>query len=138
MNFRHVVLTLAVINVSTTASANWSLRTIVNKSNQIASVSVPIAPGATVPGNFAQRRGDIAVIVPGQGPIVFLDQGHNTPCDRPYWGVSVSFKKQTWGFFYDGDGTLDLTINADGTISLAAGPAGQVVAGNGPPQCTQQ
>ncbi|HXI12102.1 MAG TPA: hypothetical protein VNM92_05595 [Thermoanaerobaculia bacterium] len=137
MSFSKAVVALVVLIHSTSADANWSLRKIVNNSNQIASVSVPISPGATVPGNFVQTRGDIAVIVPGQGPIVFRDQGHNSPCSRPYWGVSVTFKKETWGFFYDGGGTVDLTINSDGTITLSPGPAGQVVVGNGPPQCSQ-
>jgi len=117
--------------------ASWTLRTILNNSNQIAAVSFPISAGGTVGTNNLLARGDAAVVVPGQGPIVFLDKGHNTQCTRPYWGVSVSYKNQTWGFFYDDNGTVDLTINPDGTIQLVAGAGGQVIPGNGAPQCYQ-
>lgn len=117
------------------ADANWSIRSLTNKTNQTISISIPFGPNETRQQSGYMVRGNIAVVIPGQGPVLFLDKGHNTNCGRPYWGVAVSYQNQTWGIFYDGDGTVDMTVNADGSIAFAPGPATQVVNGSGGPQC---
>jgi hypothetical protein len=130
-------LTIAflALGVAGPASANWSIGTITNRTQQTISVSMPIAPGQTGTAAGYSVRGNLAIVVPGQGPILFLDKGHNSPCSRPYWGVAVTYQTQKWGIFYDGGGTFDVTVNADGSISFTPGPNTQVVSGTGPPQC---
>jgi hypothetical protein len=104
-------------------------------------VSIPFPTGETanVAGSLP-NRGDLALIVMGHGVIMFRDIGHqNIPCGRPYWGVEITYNDQKWGFFYDGGGRIDVTINADGSVAfaVAAGQASsaQIVQGDGPPIC---
>jgi hypothetical protein len=123
--------------ITTTAHGLWNIGQLTNNSGQPVTISVPFGPG-TVAGlpNQLSNRGNLAVIVLGTGAVVFTDQGHNTPCSRPYWGVKIEYGTQTWGFFYDGNGLVNMTVNADGSVSFAPGSnPSQVVVGNGPPQC---
>jgi len=121
---------------SASAWANWSLRSLTNNYGQIVSISLPFAPGESRQSDKYLVRGNMAVVVPGQGAIIFTDKGHNTPCSRPYWGVLIEYLDKKWGFYYDGEGTVDLKVNADGSIALTPGPAGQIVPGGGPPKCS--
>jgi hypothetical protein len=107
---------------------------VVNNSNQIVTVSSPINPGGTT---SEMIRGDITVTVPGQGPIVFRDRGHDTPCNHPFWRVSIESPHVGAEFYYDGTGAVDLTIDEDGTVkTLWAGPFGQLIRPGVPPPCT--
>ena len=117
------------------AAAVWQLSKLTNNSNQIISFSLPLTAGATVTSDKAMVRGDLGVVVPGQGVVTFIDKGHNTRCNRPYWGVEITFNDKHWGFFYDGAGTIEMTVNDNGTVSFVAGHAGQVVVGSGPARC---
>lgn len=125
-----------VTGPTTPAWANYQIRTLANNTNQIVSISFPVGPGGRSSSSFVS--GNMVVAIPGKGIVSFRDMGHNTPCSRPYWGVAIKYKTQQWGFFYDGGGTIDMTINADGSVAFAAGPAGIVVNGSGPPPCTQR
>ena len=120
------------------SEALWQIRTLTNKTKEIASISIPVGPGATKQSSKLGVSGDLVVAIPGNGLMTFKDMGHNTPCSRPYWGVSINYQGKYWGLFYDGGGTIDVTINADGTASFTAGPAGQIVQGSGPPICSQR
>jgi hypothetical protein len=140
MKWKAVVLVAAGLTLaSSRVDANWTIGQLVNNSGQPVTISVPIGPG-TVNGVSSQlaTRGNLAVIVLGTGAAVFTDQGHNTPCSRPYWGVKIEYGSQTWGFFYDGGGVVNMTVNADGSVAFAgASNPSQVVVGSGPPRCTQ-
>jgi hypothetical protein len=136
--FTSVIAGTGVVVVAAMASpafANYQIRTLTNNTDQIAAISFPVGPGGRSSSTFV--NGDMVVAIPGKGIVIFRDQGHNTPCSRPYWGVSIKYNDQQWGFFYDGGGTIDMTINADGSLAFVAGPAGVIVNGSGPPQCTQ-
>lgn len=124
------------LGLTVPASATWAIRTLTNQTNQTLGVSYPIGPGGRL-GSNTMSGGDAVIAVPGHGIVTFKDMGHNTPCSRPYWGVAIKYKGQQWGLFYDGGGTVDVTINADGSLSMVGGPASVVVAGSGPPPCTQ-
>jgi hypothetical protein len=113
------------------ASANYRIRTLTNLTNQTVSISFPIGPNGGR-GSSTFVSGDMIVAIPGQGIVTFRDMGHNTRCAHPYWGVSIKYKDQQWGFFYDGGGELDMTINANGSLAF---PAGLIVNGSGPPPC---
>lgn len=118
------------------AYALWTIRTVVNKTDQIVSVSIPVYAGATKTSQNMVVTGSLVVAIPGHGVVSFQDKGHNTLCRHPYWGVAITYNAQQWGFFYDGAGTIDMTINADGSLTFVAGPGGQVVNGSGSPKCS--
>jgi hypothetical protein len=119
------------------ANALWNLNKLTNNSGQLVTISVPFPTGvANGVGNQLATRGDMAVTILGTGAVMFTDQGHNTNCSRPYWGVKITYGDKTWGFFYDGGGLVDMSIAADGTVTFTASSEGsQVVVGNGPPTC---
>ncbi|MEQ8335137.1 hypothetical protein [Nisaea sp.] len=128
---------IAVLAVPTPSWALWSIGKLTNNWGETITFTLPVGSGSYSPvGEMLARRGDLAIVVPGSGVIYFEDKGHNTPCSRPYWGVKITFKKQVWGFFYDGGGLVDVTIDAQGNPSFVAASGGsQVVVGDGPPRC---
>lgn len=135
-----ISVTLACLLVgflAASAHALWSIRSLVNHTDQILSLSIPIYPGGAKDSQNMLISGNLVVAIPGHGVVSFQDKGHNTPCERPHWGVAISYNDQNWGFFYDGGGTIDVTINADGSLALVPGPAGQIVVGTGPPKCIE-
>ena len=128
---------LALAFVPQPAAANWRIRQVVNNTNQPLTFSLPMGTGTTADvANLAQVRGDVAIVIPSQGVLLFRDIGHAFPCGRPYWGVAVSLGDRKWGYFYDGGGVLDLTVAADGSVTRTPVSQGsQVVNGDGPPRC---
>lgn len=132
-----VAVIAAATGWPTSASANWHIRQVVNNSSQPVTFSVPIGRGTSPNVSaLAQTRGDAVLMIPARGALVFRDIGHAFPCGRPYWGVAISYGGQKWGFFYDGDGALDVTVAADGGVSFAPASQGsQIVNGDGPPRC---
>jgi len=81
-------------------------------------------------------RGNLVIEKIGYSSIIFADKGHNTNCEYPHWGVSIIYNDQNWGFFYDGHGLIDITINKDGTVSFKAASLGsRLITGDGKPKC---
>lgn len=117
--------------------ALWNIDTLVNKWKSPVLVGVPFATGTSSNvGDGLAARGNLVLGIPGQGDVFFEDKGHNTPCSRPYWGVSITYNDQQWGFYYDGGGRINVSINDDGSVSFAPASEGsQVVIGSGPPVC---
>ena len=120
------------------AFANWRIRKVVNAATQPLTYALPIGkPGVDDAGSLGQVRGDAVLLIPGRGALRFQDIGHGSPCSRPYWGVSIVLGSQKWGYFYDGNGVLDVSISADGSPTFTAvSESSQVVNGDGPPTCT--
>lgn len=122
---------------ATSASANWSIATIVNNTTQPVTLGLPYPPGQSDNVDRSLMvRGNLAINILGKGLLIFEDIGHAYPCGRPYWGVRVTLNDQKWGFFYDGEGRVGVTIASDGSVSLQAVSGGsQVVNGDGGPRC---
>jgi hypothetical protein len=116
------------------ACANWSIRTLTNHTGQIISVDYPVPPGARRTYGDLGVGGDAVVAIPGFGVVTFEDTGHKPYCG-PYWSVAITYNGSQWGMFYDGGGTVDMIVNADGTLGFTPGPGTQVVSGTGPPVC---
>lgn len=127
-------IALALTTFST-ANANWSISTLTNHTNQVISVNYPVTAGGQR-GYGVVTGGDAAVSIIGFGLVYFQDKGPNTKCPgAPYWWVSITYNGAEWGMFYDGNGSVAMTVNADGSLSFTPGPATQVVQGSGPPSC---
>jgi hypothetical protein len=127
----------AVLLTVPSAHANWNIGKLVNNSGQPVTVSVPFDPGTTDSASSKLTNPiNLSVNVLSTGAVVFTNQGHNTNCGAPYWGVKIVYGTQTWGFFYDGFGLVNMTVNADGSVAFSGGSnPSQVVVGSGPPKC---
>jgi hypothetical protein len=130
---------LSCFAMSDGAWARWHLGKIVNNSSQILTLNLPVNPGATLnatstSGYSIQDRGALFIVLPENGVVNFVDAGHKTPCMHPEWAVTITFGHDTWGYYYDGEGVIDATISAQGTVSFTTSN-GQIVPGGGPPGC---
>ena len=119
------------------ALALWSINSLTNNYQYAVTVAYPLGSGGTVTGSDITVRGDMAITVPGHGIIQFTDMGDQWKCAGHTWSVFIQYGDDTWGLFYDGGGSLDVTINADGTATLTARGAGAIIPDIVPPSCTQ-
>ncbi len=127
-----VFIAIFVAAATAPAMANYQLRSLTNHTNQIVGISFPVGPGGRGSSTFIS--GDMVVAIPGNGIVSFTAKGHDGPCEHPYWHIALTYKDQQWGFFYDGEGYVDMTINADGSLAFGAAN-GVIVNGSGPPAC---
>ena len=121
-------------STASSAFANWHL-TVRNDSQIPATVAQVVAANSTF--GLTGTLGNAVVVIPGRGVVDLTDTAHSgNPCGSPHWGVRIVFNSQVWRFYYDGDGALQVTVNAAGTITLAgtSNPS-QVVSGDNPPAC---
>lgn len=121
--FKVASLALVLIILGTPAYANYYLNTVVNNTGNSITVSSIIGPGATVTRAGLGRNGfKLAIGVPKSGVIVIYEDG--TSCPGFTWAAKIEYNGQKWGFGYEGDGMINLTINADNSL---------VVGGTGTP-----
>ena len=124
---------VAGLAASPPALSNWLVRELVNNSGQIVTVGVPLGAGRTMTGLDLDPRGDLVIVVPEDGALNFKDMGSNTVCPNigHGWWVDVTYHDREWRYFYDGEGRIDVTIGANGDVSLANSGVGTVVDGDG-------
>lgn len=127
-----IAVTALMIAIPSSGWANWSINQIQNNSNKTLALSVPITPGGhTNVAAYLNTRGDVGLSILGSGIIYFQDTG-NSPCPGPSWSVKITFKTQVWGFFYDGEGRVNVNIDAAGNPSFTASSgSSRVVVGSG-------
>lgn len=117
--------------------ALWNIGKLTNNWKTTVLVGVPVTTGthSDLAGSLP-NRGNLVLSIPGQEDVIFIDKGHNTNCSRPYWGVAISYDRQEWGFYYDGEGRVDVIVDQEGTVSFEAASEGsQVVVGSDQPTC---
>lgn len=58
--------------------------------------------------------------MPDRGDIRFTDIGDRKAfgCFAPTWGVIIRYQDQSWGYYYEGDGKIDVTIDHNGNLRL--------------------
>jgi hypothetical protein len=115
------------------ARANWSITTLANNSGQVVTINVPVGNGGTVTNLNISTRGDLNVILPVNGAVSFVDMGHTSCPTSYYWWVNVTYNSTHWGIFYNGNGTVNMTINSNATVTFTAGPSTKIVNGTGCP-----
>lgn len=117
------------------ASANWYIQNLTNHSGQEVTLLIPINEGQTKARANISMGGNIAIQIPGRGIVKFKDTRHRpAPCG-PYWSVAITYNAQQWTMYYDGDGLVDVTLNADGSVTLRGVNGAQIVDGDRGPVC---
>lgn len=114
----------------------WGFGEIQNTSDQILMVDYAVGPGANTTGTALNGTAGNAILEIGSlGALYFTDMGHQD--GGPHnWAVDVAYNDNTWRWFYDGQGVLDVGVATGGVFVLAgAGQElrGQLVQPPGPP-----
>ncbi len=109
---------VCALGLSSNAQALYSIGNLKNDYGTPITYNVPVATGSSagfVYGNFS-------ISVPGQGTVSFTDIASSKPsgCTAPTWGVIVTYQGNSWGFYYEGGGKLDVTIKKNGALGLTA------------------
>ena len=98
------------------AQANYTIRNLDNQYDEAITYNIPVAPGKSL----KKHHGSFSITVPGKGTVQFTDIGDRKAfgCFAPTWGAMIRYQGQTWGFYYEGDGKLDVTIDYNGELRL--------------------
>ena len=104
------------VALSAPAQANYTIRNLNNQYDQTITYKHPrqtrkTAKTTTVP---------FSITVPDRGDIRFTDIGDRKAfgCFAPTWGVIIRYQDQSWGYYYEGDGKIDVTIDRNGDLRL--------------------
>ena len=108
----------------------WTVNSITNKYSIDVSLNYTVMSGATVdPANFPPLGDErtVALNVPYMGIAYFQDIGEQPlgPSQQTY-GVLITYNAMHWVFRYDGDGELNITVNADGTLAFSSPNGGTI------------
>ena len=99
------------------ASANYSLGTVTNNSDQPASVASVLPPGRSVTPSGLGRNGlDMGIVIPKVGVLSIYENGQS--CPGYSWAAFLTLNNQKWGFGYEGNGVINITINADYSVTI--------------------
>ena len=109
---------VALLSLPLHASANYTIRNLNNQYDEAISYNIPVAPGKTA----KKHHGSFSITVPGKGVVQFTDIGERKAwgCFAPTWGAIIRYQGQSWGYYYEGDGKLDVTIDRFGDLQLKA------------------
>jgi hypothetical protein len=112
-----VALVLAIVAASAPAYANYYLGTFVNNSGNSVTFSSIIPSGSSVTRPGLGRNGFVLAIgVPKSGVIRIYEDGSR--CPGFSWAAKIEYAGQKWGFGYEGDGIINLTLNADNSLTV--------------------
>lgn len=99
------------------ADANYFLGTVTNNTANSVTVSSLIGAGQSVTRAGLGRNGFVlAVGVPKSGVIRIWEDA--TRCPGFTWAANIEYAGSKWGFGYEGDGVINLTLNADNTLTV--------------------
>ena len=126
------------VGVVTVGQEPWELSKVFNRTGKTLTISEPLPPGTTYTNDFTATGHSIAI--PGVGALTFTNRGHDTGCQSPYWAVRVDYQtvqgqSETWGFFYDRMGEINVEVKSDYSIDVLGRGHTQTVRGLGRPTC---
>lgn len=99
------------------ASANYQLGTVSNQSDQPISVASVIAPGGSVtPAGLGRNGHNMGIVVPKVGVLTIYENANR--CPGYSWAAFLDLNDQKWGFGYEGNGVINVTINADYSVTI--------------------
>jgi hypothetical protein len=97
----------------------WGFGTVIN--NSVETVMLDFAVGAnaaTSGGTLNATRGNAIMEIGALGAVYFTDVGQQAGGPHS-WAVDVQVNNDTWRWFYDGTGALDVAVNADASFVLS-------------------
>ena len=121
MNITRIAAPVVAVTViglaSGGANANYYLNQVTNNSQQTISVASLIPNGSSVGYGGLGRNGfRMGIAIPKFGVVNIYEDG--TKCPGYSWAAKIEYGAQKWGFGYEGDGKINITINADSTIVI--------------------
>jgi hypothetical protein len=114
------------------ASANYYINSVVNNSPESVSVSSVVEAGKSISRTGLGWNGHLLTVSgPSLGVIKVSEDG--TKCPGASWAAEIEHSNQKWGFAYEGNGAINITINADSSVTIGGsgtpGGNGRVVPG---------
>jgi hypothetical protein len=113
------------------ASANFYINSVVNNSHEPINVESTVAPGKSIPrSSLGWSFYPFTISGPSLGPVKIYD---GPKCPGASWAAEIVQGTQKWGFAYEGNGAINIAINADSSVSISGsgtpGGNGRVVPG---------
>ena len=113
------------------ASANHYINSVVNNSREPVSVTSVVEPGKSIPRtSLGWSYQPLTVSGPSLG-VIKVENGPK--CPGASWAAEIEHGNQKWGFAYEGNGAINITINADSSVTIGGsgspGGNGKVVPG---------
>lgn len=93
----------------------WGFGTIVNDSGQTLMFDYAVGAGSSSAADLNGTRGNAILEIGSLGAIYFTDVGW----DKSHWAVDIQCGGDTWRWFYDGAGVLDVSVATDGSCTLS-------------------
>lgn len=119
-NLLGLLASLPVMALSTSAFANYNV-SVANTGGNAVYALYGVNNGYNNATGFVS--GDFQFLVPGRGTINFTDVG-GWPCSS--WAVAITYRSQVFTYYYEGNGGLTVSLDANGNLSLTA-PYGLIV-----------
>ena len=109
---------VGLLALSVPAQANYTIRNLNNQYDQTINYNIPVRSGQSA----KKHHGSFSITVPDRGEIKFRDIGDRKAfgCYAPTWGAIVTYQGRSWGYYYEGDGKIDVTIDRNGDLQLKA------------------
>lgn len=108
---------LAIASTTTPAYANYFLGTVVNNTSNSVVVGSMVPAGSSITRDGLGRSGFLLAIgVPQSGVVRIYEDG--TKCPGFTWAAKIEYAGQKWGFGYEGNGVINLTLNADDSLTV--------------------
>ncbi|MEO6431714.1 MAG: hypothetical protein ABIO50_08170 [Nitrosospira sp.] len=119
MKHSHKIAAAAVALITSPAPvyANYYLNTVINNTGNAITVSSIVDAGKSITRAGLGRNGfKMAIGVPKSGVVVIYEDG--TSCPGFPWAAKIEYAGLKWGFGYNGDGIINLTLNADNSLTV--------------------
>jgi hypothetical protein len=118
--------------VASEASANYYINSVVNNSSEPVNVSSVVDPGKSIKtSNLGWNGRLLTVSGTSLGLIKISEDG--SKCPGASWAAEIEHGNQKWGFAYEGNGAINITINADSSVTVGGsgtpGGNGRVIPG---------
>jgi hypothetical protein len=118
---------------------SWSVSAIHNNSGREVTVYVPVQNGQSVSSANSLSIGRLALATSDLDVVKFSEKRQHPASCGPFWRVRIvsqnAPQNRRWSYFFKQSGTIDVTINADNSLSIVPSSGGQVVVGDGEPRC---
>jgi hypothetical protein len=120
-NLLGLLASLPVMALSTSAYANYNV-TIANTGGKAVYELREVNNGYN--NTTGSVNGNFAFLVQGRGTLNFTNINSGWPCSS--WAVAITYGSQVFTYYYEGQGGLSVSLDANGNLSLTA-PYGVIV-----------